>query len=298
VPFASPEEARAAYVFDDLQSFLDLYYRACTVLLTEDDFHDVTWAYLERAASEGVRHAEVFFDPQSHTSRGVDKGAIVGGIDRALREASRSLGITSQLILCFLRHLPAADAMATLDAAVPHLSAIHGVGLDSAEVGNPPGRFAEVFARAADLGLFTVAHAGEEGPAAYITEALDSLGVRRIDHGVRCLDDPAVVERLVRDLVPLTVCPLSNVRLGVFPSMAEHNIAALVERGLVVTVSSDDPAYFGGYVGTNYQALVDELRFTEGDLVELARSSFVASVLDDTTRQRYLDELDAYAAQR
>jgi adenosine deaminase len=236
----------------------------------------------------------VFFDPQSHTARGVDMGAMVRGIDRALSEAAGA-GMTSRLILCFLRHLSAEDAMATLEAAVPYLDAVHGVGLDSSEVGNPPSRFAAVFARAADLGLFAVAHAGEEGPAAYVVEALDTLGARRIDHGVRCLDDPAVVERLVRDRVPLTVCPLSNVRLGVFPTMADHPLPTMLEQGLSVTVNSDDPAYFGGYIGDNFQAVADELALTRTDLVTLARNSFAASVLDDATRARYLADLDAYA---
>lgn len=295
VAFESAEAARAAYVFDDLQSFLDLYYAACTVLLTEDDFHDLTWAYLERASAQGVRHAEVFFDPQSHTSRGVAFAPMVRGIDRALKEGQESLGVTSRLIMCFLRHLSADDAMATLDAAEPHLDVIHGVGLDSAEVGNPPGRFAEVFERAAAMGLFAVAHAGEEGPAHYITESLDQLGARRIDHGVRCLDDPTVVERLVHDQVPLTVCPLSNVRLGVFPTVADHNLATMLELGLRVTVNSDDPAYFGGYIADCFQAVADELGLTRDDLVQLARTSFEASEIDDATRQRYLAELDAYA---
>ena len=294
VAFESAAAARAAYVFDDLQSFLDLYYAACTVLLTEEDFHDLTWAYLERAAAQGVRHAEVFFDPQSHTARGVAFAPMVRGIDRALNEAEPRLGITSRLIMCFLRHLSAEDAMATLAAAEAHLDVIHGVGLDSAEVGNPPGRFAEVFARARSMGLFAVAHAGEEGPASYITESLDLLGARRIDHGVRCLDDPVVVDRLVRDRVPLTVCPLSNVRLGVFPSVADHNLATMLERGLRVTVNSDDPAYFGGYVADNYQAVADQLHLDRPALVGLARTSFEASVLDDATRSRYLAELDAF----
>lgn len=294
LPFGSVDDARAAYVFTDLQSFLDIYYAACDVLRTEQDFYDLTWAYVERAAAQGVRHAEVFFDPQSHTSRGVAFEAIVAGIDRALDHAAISLGMTSRLILCFLRHLSPTDALATLAAAEAHLDEIHGVGLDSSESGNPPAKFAAVFARAAELGLFAVAHAGEEGPPEYITEALDVLRVRRIDHGVRCLEDPVVVERLARDRVPLTVCPLSNVRLGVFSSLAEHPLAAMLERGLCVTVNSDDPAYFGGYVADNYQAAVDHLGLSRGDLVRLARNSFDASVLDAPTRSRYLAELASF----
>jgi adenosine deaminase len=294
VPFASLEAARAAYVFGDLQSFLDIYYAACDVLRTEADFHELTVAYAERAAAQGVRHAEVFFDPQSHTARGIPFATVVTGIARGLREAEERLGMSSRLIMCFLRHLPAADAMATLEDALPHLDVIHGVGLDSAEVGNPPSRFAEVFDRARGLGLFAVAHAGEEGPAAYITEALDVLGARRIDHGVRCLEDDAVVERLARERVPLTVCPLSNVKLAVFSSMAEHSLRALLERGLCVTINSDDPAYFGGYVADNYAAVQDAFGLGREELAGLARTSFEAAVLDRGMRDRYLAELDAF----
>ncbi|MCU1374560.1 MAG: adenosine deaminase [Actinomycetia bacterium] len=290
LPFASAEEVRAAYVFSDLQSFLDIYYAACDVLRTEQDFHDLTAAYLERAAAQGVRHAEIFFDPQTHTARGVPFADVVGGISRALATSD----MTSRLILCFLRHLSTEEAMATLEEALPHLGLIDGVGLDSSEVGNPPGRFTEVFQRARDLGLFAVAHAGEEGPPSYITEALDDLAVRRIDHGVRCLEDDEVVERLVRDRVPLTVCPLSNVRLAVFASMADHTIGELLERGLCVTVNSDDPAYFGGYVGDNYRAIADELGLDRDQLVTLARNSFEAAVLDDDERARHLAALEAF----
>jgi adenosine deaminase len=282
LPFASAEEVRAAYVFSDLQSFLDIYYAACDVLRTEQDFHDLTAAYLERAAAQGVRHAEIFFDPQTHTARGVPFADVVGGISRALAASD----VTSKLILCFLRHLSAEEAMATLEEALPHL--------DSSEVGNPPGRFTDVFRRAGDLGLFAVAHAGEEGPPSYITEALDDLGVRRIDHGVRCLEDDDLVERLVRDRVPLTVCPLSNVRLAVFPSMADHTIGELLDRGLCVTVNSDDPAYFGGYVGDNYRAIAEELGLDRDQLATLARNSFEAAVLDDDERGRHLAALEAF----
>jgi adenosine deaminase len=293
VPYASAEEVRAAYVFTDLQSFLDIYYAACDVLRTEADFYELTRAYLDRAAAQGVCHAEIFFDPQTHTSRGVPFADVVAGIHRALAEAESS-GMTTRLILSFLRHLSAEEAMATLEEAIPHLDLIDGVGLDSSELGNPPGRFSDVFRRARDLGLFAVAHAGEEGPPAYITEALDELGVRRIDHGVRCLEDDQLVERLARDRVPLTVCPLSNVRLAVFPSLADHTIGLLLDRGLCVTVNSDDPAYFGGYVGDNYRAIADELGLDRSQLVTLARNSFEAAVLDPAERAQHLAALEAF----
>ncbi|MCU1380422.1 MAG: adenosine deaminase [Acidimicrobiales bacterium] len=290
VPYTSVEEVRAAYVFTDLQSFLDIYYAACDVLRTEADFHDLARAYLERAAAQGVRHAEIFFDPQTHTARGVPFADVVGGIHRALASSD----ISSRLILCFLRHLSPEDAMATLEEALPHLDLIDGIGLDSSEVGNPPGRFADVFRRARELGLFAVAHAGEEGPPSYITEALDQLAVRRIDHGVRCIEDDGLVERLARDRVPLTVCPLSNVRLAVFPSMADHTIGELLDRGLCVTVNSDDPAYFGGYVGDNYRAIADELGLDRDQLVTLARNSFEAAVLEPAERAQHLEALEAF----
>jgi adenosine deaminase len=298
IPFASLEAARAAYVFGDLQSFLDIYYAACDVLRTEADFHDLTLAYGERAAGQGVRHAEVFFDPQSHTARGVPFATVVQGIHEGLREARERWGMTSRLIMCFLRHLPESDALATLDAALPHLDLIDGVGLDSSEIGNPPSRFANVFGRARDLGLFAVAHAGEEGPPAYITEALDLLGARRIDHGVRCLEDDAVVERLAREKVPLTVCPLSNVKLAVFASMEEHSLRKLLDRGLHVTINSDDPAYFGGYVGDNYAAVQEAFALTGDELASLARASFEAAVLDAEERDRHLAAVDAFVARR
>jgi adenosine deaminase len=293
LPYASIDDVRAAYEFDSLQSFLDLYYAACDVLRTEQDFHDLTTAYLARAAGQGVRHTEVFFDPQTHTDRGVPMAAVVGGISRALAEAEHR-GITSRLILCFLRHLSAEEAMATLDEALPHLDVIHGVGLDSSEVGHPPSKFAEVFARARALGLFAVAHAGEEGPPAYVTEALDVLAVIRIDHGVRSLEDDALIDRLVRDQVPLTVCPLSNVRLAVFPTMADHTLAELLDRGVKVTINSDDPAYFGGYVGDNYAAVAEHLGLDRDQLAGLARASFEAAQLDDATRARHVAALDAF----
>lgn len=294
--FGSPEEIRAAYRFRDLQSFLDIYYEGAKVLVEEKDFFELTTAYLARAKSDGVNHAEIFFDPQTHTSRGVSFATVVRGIDRALAEEGGRLGISSRLILCFLRHLPPDEAEATLEEALPWRHRIHGVGLDSGEAGNPPSKFERVFARARALGLLTVAHAGEEGPPAYIREALDLLGVRRIDHGVRCVEDPSLVEDLVRRRVPLTVCPLSNVRLGVFPSLAGHNLKTLLDRGLCVTVNSDDPAYFGGYVAENYSAASEALNLSHRDVARLARNSFEASFLDDEEKERRISGVERFAA--
>ena len=293
--YPSVDAVRAAYVFEDLQSFLDIYYAGCAVLQTERDFHELTRAYLTRAAGQGVRHAEIFFDPQTHADRGIPLEVVLEGITAALAEGERDLGITSRLILCFLRHLSAEAAMATLETALPHRDAFTAVGLDSSEVGNPPSKFAAVFDRARAEGLPAVAHAGEEGPPEYITEALDLLHARRIDHGVRCLEDDALVDRLVAAQVPLTVCPLSNVKLRVFPDLAHHNVGRLLARGLCVTINSDDPAYFGGYVGDNYAATADALGLSLDQMVEVARNSFVASFLDDAERAGRLAELDRAA---
>ncbi len=286
LPFPDVAAAKAAYVFDDLQSFLDLYYAGCSVLVTEPDFYDLTMAYLRRAAAQGVRHAEIFFDPQTHTDRGVDLATVVGGIRRALEDGRDELGITSRLILCFLRHLSEAAAMATLETALAYRDAFVGVGLDSAESGNPPSKFRAVFDRARAAGLLAVAHAGEEGPPAYIASSLDDLHVRRIDHGVRCMEDDGLVERLVAEQVPLTVCPLSNVKLRVFDELADHPIRRMFERGLMVTINSDDPAYFGGYVGDNYVATAAALELSRHDMRRMARNSFLASFLDDTEPRR------------
>jgi adenosine deaminase len=293
--FGDVDAVRRAYVFEDLQSFLDVYYAGCSVLVTEDDFADLTRAYLRRAAADGVRHAEIFFDPQTHTDRGIPLAVVVDGITAALAEGHRDLGVTSRLILCFLRHLSADAAMATLDAALPFRDHIVGVGLDSGERGHPPVDFRAVFDRARAEGFLTVAHAGEEGPAEYVRQALDDLGVRRIDHGVRCLEDPALVERLVTEQVPLTVCPLSNVKLAVFPDLVGHPLRTMLERGLCVTVNSDDPAYFGGYIAENYRASAAALGLSDDALVQLARNSFIASFLDDTERAAHLAALDAFA---
>ena len=295
LPYPSVDAVRAAYVFEDLQSFLDIYYAGCQVLRSERDFHDLTHAYLTRADAQGVRHAEIFFDPQTHADRGIPLEVVLEGITAALAEGERDLGITSRLILCFLRHLSAEAAMAMLETALPHRDAFTAVGLDSSEVGNPPSKFAAVFDRARAEGLPAVAHAGEEGPPEYITEALELLHARRIDHGVRCLEDDALVDRLVAAQVPLTVCPLSNVKLRVFPDLAHHNVGRLLARGLCVTINSDDPAYFGGYVGDNYAATADALGLGRDQMVGVARNSFVASFLDDAERAGRLAELDRAA---
>ena len=293
LPYSDVESVKRAYVFSDLQSFLDIYYAACAVLIEEQDFYELTMAYLRRARMDGVRHAEIFFDPQTHTARGVEFATVVNGITRALTEG-RQLGISSCLIMCFLRHLPERDAMATLEQSLPHVELITGVGLDSSEVGNPPEKFRRVFERAIELGFRVVAHAGEEGPPEYIWQALDLLGAERIDHGVRCIEDPRLVDRLVTEQVPLTVCPLSNVRLRVFERLEQHPLAVMLEHGLCVTVNSDDPAYFGGYVGENYSAVRRALPLDDDAVVKLARHSFEASFLDERAKTACLAELDAY----
>jgi adenosine deaminase len=294
LPFASVEALRAAYAFTDLQSFLDLYYAGASVLLKEEDFFDMAWAYFERAAADNVVHAEIFFDPQTHTARGVPMAAVIQGLAHAARRAHAEYGIGSALILCFLRHLSEDEAFATLEAALPHRHHFIGVGLDSSERGHPPQKFARVFARARELGLHVVAHAGEEGPAAYIETALDLLKVERIDHGVRCTESPALIERLARQRVPLTVCPLSNVKLCVYPDLAAHPLPALLDAGLCVTVNSDDPAYFGGYVVDNYLALfAAHPRLGVQQARQLALNSFEASFVDAAQKARWARELDA-----
>ncbi len=294
LPYADAEAVRRAYRFSNLQSFLDVYYRACSVLIYERDFYELTAAYLARARDQGVRHAEIFFDPQTHTARGVQLETVVGGIGRALTEA-RQRGMTSHLIMCFLRDLPVDDAMATLEQALAHRDVIFGVGLDSAEVGHPPQKFRDVFDRAISAGFRAVAHAGEEGPPEYIWQALDVLGAERIDHGVRCLEDRSLVHRLGADRIPLTVCPFSNVKLRVVDTLEQHPLAKMLEHGLCATVNSDDPAYFGGYVGENLVGVAQALRLDDDALVALARNSFEASFLDEADRARHLTELNAAA---
>jgi adenine deaminase len=294
--YGSVEEVRRAHEFTDLQSFLDLYYEAMRVLRTERDFYDLTRAYLKRAADENVRRAEIFFDPQAHTGRGVPFEEVLGGIERALAEGERELGVSGAAILCFLRHLSPEEARKTLETALPHAQRILGVGLDSSEVGFPPGPFKPVFDRARAEGLHTVAHAGEEGPPEYIWGALDELGAERIEHGVRCLGDEALVARLAEERVPLTVCPLSNIRLRGFGRMEEHPLRRMLGAGLCVTVNSDDPAYFGGYVNQNFVSVADALDLTRDELYTLARNSFEASFLDAAHKTRLIGELDEYFA--
>jgi adenosine deaminase len=293
LPYEDEDALRRAYVFEDLQSFLDIYYAACSVLVTERDFYDLTWAYLLRAAGQGVRHAEIFFDPQTHTDRGVSFGTVIAGITRALEDGERNLRVTSRLIMCFLRHLSAEAAMATLEVALPYRDAIVAVGLDSGESGNPPEKFRDVFDRARAEGFPAVAHAGEEGPPEYIWQALDVLDVRRIDHGVRCTEDGPLVERLVTEQTPLTVCPFSNVKLRVFPDLQHHNFAELLDRGLLVTINSDDPAYFGGYVADNYIGTAAALGLSAEQMIQVARNSFVASFLPEAEQQHHLAAIDA-----
>lgn len=292
LPYASVEALRAAYAFTDLQSFLDLYYAGASVLVTEDDFFDMAMAYFARAAADHVVHAEIFFDPQTHTERGIPFATVVNGLSRACAQAATVHGIDASLIMCFLRHLPEAAAFATLEEALPHRDKIIGVGLDSGERGNPPAKFARVFARCRELGLHIVAHAGEEGPPAYIEEALDVLHAQRIDHGVRCLEDPALVARLARTQVPLTVCPLSNVKLCVFPDLARHPLKRLLDAGLCATVNSDDPAYFGGYIGRNFTETFAALPLTAADAYALARNGFTASFAPDAAKARWIAALD------
>ncbi|MDN4614880.1 adenosine deaminase [Leifsonia sp. F6_8S_P_1B] len=294
LPFASVDELAAAYDFADLQSFLDLYYATMAVLQTEDDFAELTRHYLRRASEQGVRHAELFFDPQAHTARGVPIETVIDGIGGALDEAERDLGISGGLILCFLRDQPVASADRTLSAALTRRERLLGVGLDSAEVGYPPSLFQDVFARARAEGLHAVAHAGEEGPAGYVVEALDLLGAERIDHGIRSLDDPALIERLARDRIPLTVCPLSNQRLQATPDLALHPLHSLAEAGVAVTINSDDPAYFGGYIADNFIAVRDTLGLTSAQAEAYARTSIDASFASDARKAELRRELEAW----
>lgn len=292
--YQTVQELREAYQFADLQAFLDVYYAATDVLRDEGDFYAMTRAYLVKVHGQGVVHVEIFFDAQTHTRRGIPLGVVIQGIHRALVDGEREFGITHRLILSFLRDLSAADAMRTLEDALVYKQFIAAVGLDSAEVGHPPSKFEGVFARARQEGLLAVAHAGEEGPPSYIVEALDILRVQRIDHGVRSEEDPALMARLAQQRVPLTVCPLSNIKLKVFKHMQDHNLKRLLERGLCVTVSSDDPAYFGGYVLENYLALQEGLGLTKDQLAQLARNSFEASFLAPLEKQRWLTAIDTY----
>ncbi|HVZ45281.1 MAG TPA: adenosine deaminase [Ramlibacter sp.] len=292
LPYSGVESLRRAYAFTNLQTFLDIYYAGASVLLREEDFHDMAWAYLQRAAADNVVHAEIFFDPQTHTARGVAMDAVMNGLHRACEEARAQLGVDASLILCFLRHLSEQDAFETLEQALPHRDRFIGVGLDSSEVGHPPEKFARVFARCGELGLHRVAHAGEEGPPEYIRSALDVLHVERIDHGVRASRDEALMRRLAKERIPLTVCPLSNLKLRVFPRLEDHNLKQLLEGGLCVTVNSDDPAYFGGYVNDNFERTFAATGMRGDHAWRLARNSFEASFIDESARKRYIDRLE------
>jgi len=292
LPYPDPEAMRRAYAFSDLQSFLDIYYAAAAVLLHEQDFFELAWAYLQRAKADNVVRAEIFFDPQTHTARGVPFEAVVAGLSRAVERARTELGVSGALIMCFLRHLSEREAFETLEQATPYRGHFIGVGLDSGERGNPPEKFGNVFAKCRSLGLHTVAHAGEEGPPASITGALDALGAERVDHGVRCLEDPAVVNRLVRQRIPLTVCPFSNVRLRVCERLEQHPLPALLAAGLRASVHSDDPAYFGGSVGDNFRGLLNALPLTAADAYRLVRNSLESSFLEPSAIARHVERLD------
>lgn len=295
LPFSTPDEIRQAYEFSNLQSFLDIYYQGAAVLCTEQDFYDLTWAYLNRARQDNVLHVEIFFDPQTHTDRGIPFETVINGIHAALKNAEKILGMTTRLIMCFLRHLPEEQAFKTLQAAIPFKDNIIAVGLDSSEVGNPPEKHQRVFAAAQEAGFLTVAHCGEEGTADDIWRTLKLLNIKRIDHGVRCIDDDALIEHLVATQIPLTVCPLSNVKLKVFENLAQHNLKTLLQKGLCVLINSDDPAYFGGYMVDNFMACYRQLQLTREDIIQLAKNSFTASFLDASKKQHYLERIQAIA---
>ena len=294
LPYKTVQEIHNAYQFTNLQSFLDIYYQGAQVLKTEQDFYDLMLAYLQKASEQNVRHAEIFFDPQTHTHRGVPFEVIIKGLVRAKEDARKNLGITSELIMCFLRHLSPQDALNTLDQAHPFREKILGVGLDSSEVGNPPSLFRDVFLRAKEQGYRLVAHAGEEGPPEYVWEAINLLGVKRIDHGVRSMEDPALIDYLVQGKIPLTVCPLSNIKLCVFDEMTEHNIKQLLDLGVKVTINSDDPAYFGGYMNENFLATQAGLNLTKEDLYQMSTNAIQATFLDQSRQDELQEELDEY----
>jgi adenosine deaminase len=296
LPFEDIDQVHAAYRFTDLQSFLDIYYQGGEVLRTPDDFYDLMTAYLDRAADDGVRHAEIFFDPQSHTGRGVGFEVFMRGFRDAISDGRRRRGISADLILCFLRHLSGEAALATIEEAEPFLEGVIGVGIDSSERGRPPELFEKAYARARQLGLRAVAHAGEEGPPEYVRAALDILGAERIDHGVRSLEDPELVVRLSRERVPLTVCPMSNVALKVVDDLTRHPLPAMIGAGLVVSINSDDPAYFGGYIGDNYRGARDELGLDDVTITDIARNSITSSFLDDARKTALLADLESVSA--
>jgi len=292
LPFISVDEIRSAYEFSDLQSFLDIYYAGAGVLIHTQDFFDLTWDYLKKVNSENVRHVEIFFDPQTHTDRGIHFRTVITGIKRALEEAQQKFGITSYLILCFLRHLSEDSAFKTLQEALPFRDWIEGVGLDSSELGFPPKKFKKVFAKATEEGFRKVAHAGEEGPSEYIWQALDILGVSRIDHGVKCIEDNNLIRRLAKEQIPLTVCPLSNIKLKVFEKMEQHNLKKLLNSGLCVTINSDDPAYFGGYINENFIAAQKGLNLSSQDIVKITKNGFRSSFLSEDSINYHLKCID------
>ena len=297
LPYNSIEAVRRAYQFGNLQDFLDVYYQGMSVLVTEQDFYDLAFAYLKRAQADNVRHVEMFFDPQGHTARGVAIATVIGGLSRAIADARRELGVDASLIMCFLRHLDEADAEKTLDNALAFRDRIAGIGLDSSETGHPPSKFRRVFQRARDAGFFLTAHAGEEGPPGYVWEALDVLGVKRIDHGNRSLEDNSLVARLARERMALTLCPLSNLRLRVVDDLAHHPLRRMMDKGLVVTVNSDDPAYFGGYVNDNFRAVGRALELTGEEVVAIVRNSFDASLMTPADKEKALVEIDRVVAE-
>ncbi len=290
----SIEEIKDAYNFNNLQDFLDIYYEGADILIEEQDFYDLTWAYLEKVSSENVLHSEIFFDPQTHTERGIKFSTVIEGIHKALEDAKEKLGISTKLIMCFLRHLDESAAMKTFEEALAYKNWFTAVGLDSTEVGHPPSKFQKVFARAREEGFLTVAHAGEEGPAEYIWEALDALKVSRIDHGIHSIDDEKLIEELVYRKIPLTVCPLSNLKLNVIDKMEAHPLRKMMQKGLLITINSDDPAYFGGYINKNYSAITDALNLTLEDIYNLAKNSFKASFLEKSERDKMLAQVDEY----
>ncbi|MCW8345776.1 adenosine deaminase [Vibrio sp. ZSDZ65] len=294
LPYSSPEALRKAYEFDDLQSFLDIYYQGANALITEQDFYDLTWAYLQRCHSDKVMHTEIFFDPQTHTERGIAFDTVINGIYRALQDGQHKLAISSHIIMCFLRHLSEESAIDTLKRALDHKDKIIGVGLDSSEQGHPPKKFQNVFTQARDEGFLTVAHAGEEGPAQNIVDAIDILGVSRVDHGVRCVDSPELLDSLVESQMPLTVCPLSNIKLRVFDDMSQHNIVELLRRGVAVTINSDDPAYFGGYMTDNFQAVSAAHAMTYNELAQFTLNAIDASFIDPSLKHEYRRRVEEY----
>ncbi|MBE4580338.1 adenosine deaminase [Vibrio navarrensis] len=297
IPYASPNEVREAYQFSNLQSFLDIYYQGANVLIHEQDFFDLTWAYLLRCQQDNVLHSEIFFDPQTHTARGIAFETVVNGIHRALTQAKHELGISSQLIMCFLRHLSEEDALATLEQALPFKDKIVAVGLDSSEQGNPPEKFARVFAKAHEAGFLAVAHAGEEGPALNVKNAMELLKVQRVDHGVRCVEDPALVTTLIQSRMPLTVCPLSNLKLKVVESMEQHNVVDLLRQGLCVTLNSDDPAYFGGYMSDNFLAVANAHPVTKQELAQFSLNAIEASFISPEEKQRLTERVSQFIRQ-